>query len=343
MTKKLLIMVLSFIVVMTYFSTFVFASETANEEIDLSATCSVNIDYHYNDKVFADEPIEIYRIAAVSKNFIYTPVQEFEGMGISLNGAISKAEWTAIRTTIENYIASENLLPLKVSFTDHEGKVNFQDLEPGMYFISSVCTLKDDIEYRFDSILTSLPNLVEGKPVYSVDINTKADSTESTGGKVKYKVTKLWKDTGKEQLRPDNIEVKIYKDKEIQEVVQLNEANNWYYSWSADVDGSKWSVSESDFFGMYFVTVEQRQNSFILINTHESYTPPGSPVEPDDPDDKDEPENKPSSTPSAKPPADAPTGDTANINLYIFILCFAGVGLIVISIIGKLFLNKENS
>ena len=326
---------------------------TANELIDLQESCTLSLEFKHDDKFFEEESIELYRIASVSENFIYTLAPEFESTGVSLNGAVSKSEWTEIRTTLENYIATESILPVKVGFTDNKGIVKFDDLEPGMYFTSAICTTKDDIMYCFASVLTSLPNLKDGKPIYEVNVSAKSDKIETTDGKIKYKVSKLWKDTGLEVFRPKEIEVRIYKDKVLKETVVLNEDNNWFYTWNGDNDGSVWSVAEVDTTGMYFVTVEKRVNSFVIINRHESYTPPGDSDSPEppsggnvppsvDPDKPDKPD-KPVGDEDIPPSTDTPTGDTANMTLYITVLCFTGAALIFVSVAGNKLYNREEN
>lgn len=354
MKKRIFFLLLLICLTVSYFSALtVDSAHLTNEVVDLQAKCSLRLEFKYEDKVFAEESVELYRVASISKNYIYMLAQEFASTGISLNGAVSKSEWTTIRTTLENYIAAENLVPLKVGFTDRKGVVVFDDLEPGMYFTSAVCTIKDNVKYYFSSVLSSLPNLKNGKPVYDVTVNAKSDRSEVAGERIKYKVSKLWKDTGKELFRPKNIEVQIFKDKELQETVILNEKNNWFYSWTAEDDGSVWSVAEAEYSGMYFVTIENRMNSFIIINQHESYIPPGDSDSPEppsgdnvppsvDPDKPDKPD-KPVGDEDIPPSTDTPTGDTANMTLYITVLCFTGAALIIVSVAGNKLYNREEN
>ena len=65
------------------------------------------------------------------------------------------------------------------------------------------------------------------------------------------------------------------------------------------------------------MTVEKRDNSFVLTNT---YTPE-YPSEPSDP---------------------PPTGDTTNIMLYVVLMIGSGSLLIILGIIEKRSLNEEN-
>ena len=94
-------------------------------------------------------------------------------------------------------------------------------------------------------------------------------------------------------------------------------------------------------------------NSFVIINRHESYTPPGDSdsLEPPsgdnvppsvDPDKPDKPD-KPVGDEDIPPSTDTPTGDTANMTLYITVLCFTGAALIIVSVAGNKLYNREEN
>lgn len=298
-----------------------------NEPVDLNRKGSINIVFTHRGVVFENEPVELYKIATISTNYVFTPTKEFEDMGVVLNGAITKGEWNTIRTTIDSYIVAEKILPMEVDFTDENGQITFDNLEPGMYFTSSVRTAKDNIGYRFDSMLSSLPNLKDGSPIYDVDINTKPYRDNPLDEKVKYRVTKLWKDEGQEKSRPTSIEVSIFKDKVPQETVVLNAENNWFYSWEAEDDGSEWTVSEKIDSDMYVPLVEKKDATFVLINTH-----------------KDVPIDDTGESGSERPSDDAETGDDTDITTYIVIMSLSGMALVILSLIGnkKISKNMEN-
>lgn len=297
-----------------------------NEPVDLNAKCSISLEFTHRGVVFENEPVELYKIANISKNYVFTLTDEFEGTGVTLNGAITKGEWNIIRSTIDSYIVSENILPMKVDFTDENGKIVFDNLEPGMYFTSSLRTARNNIGYRFDSVLSSLPSLKDGLPVYEVEVNTKPERDKPPTEKVRYRVSKLWKDEKFEKLRPENIEVKIFKNKELQETVVLNAENNWFYSWEAEDDGSEWMISEKIVSNKYKALVEKRDTTFVLINQYKDDTSSDEITKPEVPDS-----------------TDSDTGDSFDFSFYIALMSLSGVALVVFSIMGNKIYNKDNN
>ena len=86
----------------------------------------------------------------------------------------------------------------------------------------------------------------------------------------------------------------------------LSEDNHWAYQWKAKDDGSVWKVVERNIPSGYTMTVEERENSFVLINMWPTDTP-----------------NIPQ------------TGDTSNIMLWSVLMIISGSVLIILGITGK--------
>ena len=178
---------------------------------------------------------------------------------------------------------------------------------------------------------------------------------------ITYKVLKLWKDQGYTEYRPISITVDIYRNGELNHTVRLSGENNWAYSWSAEDDGSIWTVIEREIPEGYIMSVEKRSTAFILTNTFDEQepeepdetVPPEEPVEtkvpeetrtPDESEETEpyretEPPDEP--VPSYEPPInpDVPvspqTGDTANFGLYILLMCISGIIMVIIGVTGK--------
>lgn len=329
MKKKIFFLFLIICLSLTPFASYAdneINENIANEPVDLNAKCSIILELNHRGVIFEDEPVELYKVANISNNYIFTLTEEFEATGVTLNGAITKGEWNIIRSTIDSYIVSENILPMKVDFTDENGKIVFDNLEPGMYFTSSVRTARNNIGYRFDSVLSSLPNLKDGLPVYDVEVKTKPERDNPPKEKIRYRVSKLWKDEKFEKLRPENIEIEIFKNKELQETVVLNAENNWFYSWEAEDDGSEWMISENIASDKYVVLVEKRDTTFVLINQYKDETSSDDNTKPEVPGD-----------------TDSDTGDSFNVSFYVVVMSLSGIALVLISIIGNKIYNKNDN
>ena len=310
MRKRILAAILFFVCLSTVFTpgiAFATATSDAKESIAVDTACSLTMTYRAGELCFPDVQIRIYRVADVSADFQYTLTEDFSGTQLRLNGVSSQTEWNAVRTTLEMHIAANNPDPSATALTGSDGTVRFTDLPVGLYFICPASCANDGFRYYFASALTALPNLdPKGTWNYDAVIQPKADADNPTGEDLEYKVLKVWKDDGLTK-RPTSVTVDILHDGVAVKTVTLSEENNWFYSWFAEDDGSRWSVIERDVPEGYVMTVEERTTTFVIVNTF--------------PDRPDEPEPE--------------TGETANIGLYIAVMCFSGIMMLALSAIAK--------
>ncbi len=276
--------------------------------ISTSAECSLAVSYTYEGVGFAGARVNLYKIADVSSDYIYTLTEDFAPTRLQLNGVATAGEWDTVRTTLETYVAASGTGACASICTDEAGRATFRDLAPGMYLVSSVQCSSDGFRYYFASTLTALPGLAEdGTWNYDVDVRPKSVADDPTGDDVEYKVLKLWKDGEKASARPTSVEVDILRNGERVKTVTLSGKNNWSYSWYAEDDGSEWLVSEKNVPDGYVMTVEKRTATFTIVN----------------------------SVPDAPPPAVSETGDSANLWLYVLLICLSGVVLVAVGLAGR--------
>lgn len=268
--------------------------------------------YAYNGTAFSGMSVSLYKIADVSSEYQYTLTADFLPTGLQLNGVTTTGEWNTIRTTLESYIAAKGISAHLVQSTDANGQVSFLNLTPGLYLVAAVQCAKNGVWYSFDSVLTAVPDLnADGTWNYDVHGTLKADVDTPSGGKLSYKVLKLWKDSGTASNRPTSIEVDIIRNGKIVETVVLSETNHWSYSWSAEDDGSTWQVAENPVPDGYVMTVEQRVTTFTILNSKSDQ--PSAPSSPDSPQ----------------------TGDTFHAGFYGMLMCISGIVLVLLGITGK--------
>lgn len=107
-------------------------------------------------------------------------------------------------------------------------------------------------------------------------------------------VRKLWDDDGKS--RPKSITVNLLKNGKVHKSIELNEENQWMYTWSKLSRLAKWSVKEADVPKGYTAKYSVTGNTTIITNTKKSDVPnpPGEKLE-------DKPEVKPGTTPKDDP------------------------------------------
>lgn len=281
------------------------STSQAKEPVDISAESSLILTYSDCENLNENVCVKLYFVATVSPDFVFTLTESFEDTGLVINGISSNSEWSVVRTTLESYITANKILPVGEHMLDGSGCVKFESLIPGLYFVMPVSFGSGEKYTYFDSVIVSVPNLDEnGELVYNVEVTPKHSSEIFTGEKIEYNVTKLWRDM-ESSNRPDSVEVDILCNGQIAFTVTLSSKNNWTYSWEAEDNGDVWTVFEKNVPTGYIATVEKHGLSFSIINTV-----PGSTVSP-------------------------PTGDSANIYLYLLVTCFVGFILIIFGIFAE--------
>jgi hypothetical protein len=124
-----------------------------------------------------------------------------------------------------------------------------------------------------------------------VEINSDTDSAEvyaypkfssetlPGGSGTEYQVFKSWAgDEDYPDARPESVSIDIYFNDEFYATAELNEDNDWTYSWTAEEDG-EWLAVESDVPDGYTVTYQTSENQLAVVNT---YTPPEEETPPAD-------------------------------------------------------------
>lgn len=289
----------------------------ASEPINVNQECMLTLTYTCDGTAFEDVSVKLYKIADVSSDFQYKLTSPFEQSELILNGIRTNGEWDVIRSTLEAHIIADNINADAVAKTDSEGMVYFENLKPGLYLATVGVITKGELMCYFDSALVALPGLsADGSPQYQVTVASKSEMIPPSDKEIELKVLKLWKGDEGRNSRPKNIEVEIFRDSASYKKIVLSQDNNWSYNWSAKDDGAKWTVIERSTPSGYTMTVENRNNSFILTNTYTPKNPDG--------------------------PFDAPqTGDTSNIMLYVIFMIVSGSMLIILGIIGKRNAHEE--
>ena len=259
---------------------------------------SLKLEYGYEDL-----DVKVYRVAEVFPDGTYELTGAFSDYPVNIYGITAQGEWNEVRETLSSYIAADEIEPTCSGKTDEKGKVLFAELLPGMYLIGDIeIDLGNEIGY-FENFLVTVPTQNEdGTHNYDVVAKPKCLISEPVPEPVEHKVVKQWKDYGKENERPELIEVEIYKDGNLDATVQLSESNNWTYRWNAVKDGSRWSAVEKNVPDGYRVTTVTEGNTILVTNTCEGE------------------ESYPK------------TGDQISMWPYVLGLCFSGMVLIIIGV-----------
>lgn len=322
MVKRILAWIVAAVGLCLCMTPAVYAVSTteAKEPVRVSAEGSIALSYTYAGYGFSDVEITLYRVADVSADYQYTYTNAFSGCSLPLNGISSQQEWDTVRNTLESYCAAHGVKPDYTGKTDKDGKVTFDKLKPGLYFVPSARFGSEGFRYYYASTLIALPGLdgQTGKWNYNVAANLKSDITVSDDEEgEQYTVYKVWKDRDNLEGRPKSIVVDILRNGKTVRQVTLSDANNWTYSWTAEKDNSIWTVTERNIPKGYLMSLDKYNTVFILTN----YIP--DPVYPDIPEEK------------PLPPGSSPkTGDTLSTGFYLMLMCISGAVLMVLGLVG---------
>jgi len=301
---KIILILISFIIPN---SVYALSTSDANEKIDLTKKANLTLNYIYDDYNLDNVNVEIYYVASVSSDFRYELSSAFSEYSIKINGIKTDKEWATLEQTLNSYIIADKIdamLETKI----RNNKIELSDLKLGLYFIKTEKIDTEDYTLIFDSFLLNIPDLQEdGYWNYNIDVYPKIEEYTPKYDDISYKVIKEWIDDA--NTRPDSIEIEIYEDGDLVDTKTLSKDNNWRYEWVTEDDGSEWTVIEKNVPKGYEVTINNKNNNFIIVNIDPEYT-----------------EKNPS------------TFD--NINLYFYLLFSSIIGVILV--ITSIILQKKH-
>ncbi len=305
MKRKLLLIVLSVSIALTLqMSAFAASTSEAKEPVDTSRTCSLSLIYSSEGKAFEGLEIEAFRFAEFTENYAFALCGAFADYPVVVNGIKAQSEWNALLSTMCAYITADDIEADYAGISDSEGKVSFTGLIPGIYIIRWTKNETSDNVTGFDPFLITLPGLNDdGMWKYDMTSLPKPGGIKEPAKE--YRVTKLWKDDGVSDERPHDVEIWIYKNGEKSETVTLNALNNWTYCWETNED-AEWTVIEKGVSEKYKVTVETKDNTFIVTNSREG-----------------------------EPPLPPITGESSEIYIYFGIALAAGMILVLTGILRR--------
>ena len=237
---------------------------SASALIDTNKDASITINHRYENLPLTQVQCSVYKVASLSDKGYYSITDDFKKYQIDFNQISDETEWYQVADTLEGYAIADKIVPHKSEKTSEDGVVKFSNLDTGLYLVSI-----DNYEHN-DGVLKTKPSLVslpgkhpDGGPLYDVEVNTKCSF-----GIKDLKVNKVWINDNELNVRPDSIEVDLYRDGEKFETVTLNEKNNWSYLWRGLDINSKWTIIESKVPNGYVVSCENYSETITLTNKY---------------------------------------------------------------------------
>ena len=305
----------AYLTIIVLFLCMIFAGKVNAAADETSSVGKITLSYEIDGIGFENLEVSLYQVASLKNDGTFELLPELAKCSVSTEKMLSSAEQKNAASTLEAFLAANQIKPKAKALTDKKGDVLFENLQPGLYFVQGIVTEKNGVSYEFRNLFIPLPIMnADGSLTYEIKAKPKY---ELYAQKADYKVVKLWKDQGYKEKRPKEIQVEIFKDGSLERTVVLNADNDWSYQWEDSEGKGKWTVSEKNPGKDYKVEILSKENVFQIINTYEK----------EDPSQKEPPK-----TPDKEkvPPSMPKTGDEAPVLLYVMVLCISGCMLLVI-------------
>ena len=243
-------------------------SAFATELIDTTKQASITINHSYGDENIPLPKVKcsVYKVASLSNNGYFSITDTFKKYQIDFNKISDETEWYRIADTLDSYVKTEGILPTKEGKTSEDGTVKLSNLDVGLYLVRIDNSIKDNKNLKTKPFLISLPELNDNNQwEYNVDTKSKIEEIEKLK---EIKVEKKWLNDDGLNIRPEYINVTLYKDKEKVETVKLNEENGWKYSWNSLDSKFDWTVVEESIPKEYTVSYEKYDGITTINNTY---------------------------------------------------------------------------
>lgn len=208
----------------------------------------------------------LYKVGTVDGG-VFTLDSPYDESGVStdFSNETTDAEWDQSAATLYNYIRAKGIGEAdQTAKPDGSGMMTFGLEKYVLYVIGT-----DDVTVNGGKKYGAKPMflwVIEGNTEkISIKPYGVPDDTDKTK---KYTVVKHWKSDSKED-RPAKVTVEIYEDNELCETVELDQSNDWTYSWE-DKDGKGiWTCVEKDVPDGYTVkvTTEAGGSKIMITNT----------------------------------------------------------------------------
>ena len=200
--------------------------------------------------------LSLYYVASVGRNnsynLAYVIADEFKACGIDLNDPelVSKLDSVVL----------ENNLTAKKLISDSNGKVVFNNLPTGLYFIKQTNSVAGYAPCS--SFLVTLPEKVGDGYNYEINASPKTDVERLTDITIK----KVW-NTDSYSKAADSVTVQLLRDNVVVETAVLSKNNNWQITYKDMPQSDKYSVKEVNVPKGFTATYSQKDFVFTVTNT----------------------------------------------------------------------------
>lgn len=225
----------------------------ADNIVDLNKKGSISINLKGENNIVGAEIqiIQIGKVNIINNNLVFEYIDELN----DCNYKLSDENIKNIEVCIQN-----KKLNVTTKITDSNGKVLFDNLNLGVYYIKQTNKIKNFSQ--IDPILIMLPKEINNSFEYNIDASPKIEILDLTDIKIK----KIWNTDKKDKIL-NHVTIELYKDKEKIETVTLNEENNWEIVIEELPKSDSYSVKEINLPKGYTVTYNLNEYTFTVTNT----------------------------------------------------------------------------
>ena len=225
----------------------------ADNIVDLNKKGSISINLKGENNIVGAEIqiIQIGKVNIINNNLVFEYIDELN----DCNYKLSDENIKNIEVCIQN-----KKLNVTTKITDNNGKVLFDNLNLGVYYIKQTNKIKNFSQ--MDPILIMLPKEINNSFEYNIDASPKIEISDLTDIKIK----KIWNTDKKDKIL-NHVTIELYKDKEKIETVTLNEENNWEIVIEGLPKSDSYSVKEINLPKGYTVTYNLNEYTFTVTNT----------------------------------------------------------------------------
>jgi len=268
----------------------------AADTIDLDRPSSITIAYKTANTAIRDARFDIYQVATMDANGVFTITDEFSGININLNGI--NQSWRNTALALEGYVDTFDIAPVDTTVIDEYGYGPFLEetpiIEKGLYLILGQRHSVDGVFYDSEPLLVSMPSQLSsrtGEWIYDIIVNIKyVRIVPDPNEKTERTVMKVWEKCPDGVEHPKSITIHLISNGEKYDTVTLSEENGWKHQWT-DLDPLvEWSLYE-DYLSDYTVEIVEQGGTYVVKNTYipkeVTSSPTPNPTPAPQPSDKD--------------------------------------------------------
>ena len=220
--------------------------------------CTLTIQFRYDQEGICGARFRLYRVADVNRNREYTMVEPFED--VQGNAADLEEMTLGLSQRVTQSHADYEMV------TDEEGTAGLSRLAPGIWLMVGEPTQVGEVTHYVDPQLIVLPQKNEaGEDCYDIQLRPKSVPLPSSMEPVERTVVKIWDDGGYASQRPGSITVRLMKDGQVVDRVELSRDNNWQHTWTNLIPTANWYVEEAVPQG-YTMELQQAEGVFTMTN-----------------------------------------------------------------------------